>query len=199
MMRRPAGDPAASVHATAVAPSEVIQPHVMNAYTAAAYEVEMQAEALAAGVERLEACPVDIACLLDQVAAVLRPLAESGGVRLLRDGVSTGVHHQQADARRLHSVIFHLVARALAAETPGGHVRVAASWCAGEACVRILSRNLDPPTGAATTHGTHDLAASRYVLDAMGGVLLLEPRRGGYQPICVVLRTPPRAAALRVA
>ena len=182
-----------------VVPPEDALPHLTNACIASSFEVALQAEALAAGMDRLDTGSVDLAAILDNVVAVLQPLAQGSGIGLLREGARVGVEHPQGDARRLHSLLFHLVARALAAETPGGHVRVAASWCAGEACIRVLSRIAESSVHPATLPEARDLAPARYLLSTMGGALLLEPRRAGYQPVCMVLRTPPSAAALRVA
>ena len=176
-----------------------VAPHLLNAYVASTFEVALQAEALAAGAERLDLAPVDLNEVMDRVAAVLTPLAAAQGVRLLNDSGARAISLPQGDARRLHSVLFHLLARALAGEEPGGHVRILTASSSREVCVRILIRSPETAAGRTARTCRDDLSAAQRILRAMGGALVLEPRRAGYQPLCLVLGRPPSAAALRAA
>lgn len=177
--------------------SASVAPHLLNVHVASTFAVALQAEALAAGTEGLHLAPVDLGEVLDRIVAVLGPLAAAQGVRLFREG-PRAISLPQGDARRLHNVLFHLLARALAAEAPGGHARVLTAWSSRDVCVRILTRSPEPL--ARTSRACRDdLSAARRVLRAMGGALVLEPRRAGYLPLCLVLGSPPSASTLRAA
>ncbi len=165
---------------------------LLKAYAASALEMERlqkgpdQAPALTLG-------PVAVEALVGDVVQGLAPLARQSELTLMCDARSAREGVCCADAAQLHRVVSHLVLRALAMEQAPGHVRVMASLTAPEAHVLILSPT--PETTMARRRGAacYDLAAARRLIQAMGGSLVLEPRRAGYLPLCIAL--PALAAA----
>jgi len=75
-----------------------------------------------AGQVRLQRAPVSLHPLVDEVFALLRPLAERKSVRLEREGSEATV---SADADKLKQVLINLVDNAIKFSRPRGEVRLA--------------------------------------------------------------------------
>ncbi|WP_174299695.1 hypothetical protein [Caulobacter sp. S45] len=177
-------------------PSFVASP-ILNAYAASTLEIDRRTRDLATG-PGLALGPVAVQALIGDVLQRLEPLAREAELALLRD-----VHPARdgvccAEPRRLRTVVYHLILRALSMEQAPGHVRVTVELTGHEAHILILSRT---PEARLADHGDaarQDLVAPQRLLQAMGGSLVLEPRRAAYLPLCIALPAL-SAATMRVA
>ncbi len=160
---------------------------LLNAYAASVPKMSRQVDTLDPSAAALNLGPVAVRALVEEVLQGLEPLACEAGFTLLRDADSRCDGVCCADPGELRRVLFHLVLRALSMEQAPGHVRVIITFTGYEARVLILTRT--PETGpVAHTGGVRsDLIAPQRLLQAMGGALVLEPRRAGYLPLCIVL------------
>ena len=169
-------------------------------YAGSLLEVALQLEALRDGKARPQPQVLSPTRLMEDVAADLRPLAQAAGLRLLLAPPSGGAAEWRADAALLRLALRHLVLRALVGEVTSGAVRMDLALSGRELRMRVLSRAGQPPTRQRALDGVSELSAIQRLLAATGGALLIEPRRGGYAPLTLVLRTAdPKgdAAALR--
>jgi hypothetical protein len=80
-----------------------------------------------------------------------------------------------------------------------GHVRVMVTLSGREAHILVLSRTPEATLAAHYDAARNDLIAPQRLLKAMGGSLVLEPRRAGYLPLCIALPALSAASARRAA
>ena len=182
---------------TVQAPSPDAFP-LLNAYAASALGLQRRARDLDLD-SGLHLGPVAVQALVADVLRRLDPLARKAGLSLLRqvhsgcDGVCC------ADPALLREVVHHLVLRALSLEQAPGHVRVLATLTAHEAHILVLSRTPETTMADHRDAARHDLVAPQRLLQAMGGSLVLEPRRAGYLPLCIALPALAASSARRAA
>ena len=157
----------------------------MQAQVMSALELTRQTNSLANGPS-IQLGPVAVHSMLSGVITVVRPLAARVGLAVLHDTDKQADAVCCADPVQLHRVLVHLVLRTLAGERTPGHVRILSTFAPGEAQLRILGRGAPASLDAAADRQA--LAAAERILHAMGGLLILEPRRAGYLPVCVALR-----------
>ncbi len=165
---------------------------LLNAYAASALDLDRRTRELDLDAG-LGLGPVAIQALVAGVLERLDPLARKAGLALLRDVHSGCDGVCCADPALLRDVLSHLVLRALSLEQAPGHVRVMATLTAHEAHILILSRTSGTTLADHRDAARQDLISPQRLLQAMGGSLVLEPRRGGYLPLCIAL--PALAAA----
>ena len=161
-------------------------------------QLSLQAEALASMETAVHPGPVALQAMIAGVMATVQPHAALAGLSVLHDADSHADAICCADPAQLHRVLVYLTLRALDAEYAPGHVRIMATLTSKEAQLRILGRGPLKPAAPGVGDCRQDLTAARRVLQAMGGALVLEPRRAGYLPVCVVLRALSPAGGRRV-
>ena len=137
--------------------------------------------------------------LVDEVLAGIEPLLAAHDLRLVRDLDARGDLSCFCEPNALCLVLRHLILHALMLERIGGHVRVATMLSRQEAQIRVLSREEDAEGQSRAASDPDARIASQRLLRAMGGALVLEPRRAGYLPICVALPLVGLRPALRAA
>ena len=179
------------------APSHTAFP-LLNAYAASAMSLQQRARELDLD-PGLRLGPVAVRALVAEVLQRLDPLAQKAELSLLRDIRSGCDGVCCADPALLRDVVSHLVLRALSLEQAPGHVRVAITLTAHEAHILVLSRTPETTMADHRDAARHDLVAPQRLLQAMGGSLVLEPRRAGYLRLCIALPALAAAAARRAA
>ena len=166
---------------------------LLNAYAASAVEIARRALDLDLDAASLILGPVAVQAMVTSVVQQLEPQARRAGLHLLHDDNSRYDGVCCADADQLRAVLSHLLLRALSMEQAAGHVRVMVTLGGCEAHILVLSRTPEAILTAHAEAARDDLIAPQRLLQAMGGSLVLEPRRAGYLPICIAL--PALAAA----
>jgi heavy metal sensor kinase len=148
---------------------------------------------LDAGVDLLRPQPIDGADLVEECAALVRPLAEERGLQL-------HVHRNgpiplHADPDKLHEIVSNLLHNAIEYNRPGGSIDVAVEREDGHVQLdvrdtgigmapgtveRIFERffRADPARQADGLHAGLGLAIVRSYLDRMGGTIAVESREG---------------------
>jgi hypothetical protein len=155
---------------------------LMNAYVASAVDVALEAEALSDGVTARQV-RTPIHDLVAEVADALQPCAKAAGATLAYDRDCRWSCVAITDPGRLRKALTHLVLRAMSGSSPGGLVRVlVAAEPAGTRIGVVVVRGAPDP-------GPFDLASLVRLVKAIGAALVLEPARGGYTPISIVLPT----------
>ena len=167
---------------------------LLNAYAASAVEMERRTKELESGVA-LNHGPIALQALIGEILQRLEPLARMSDLALLRDVHSGCDGVCCADPEQLRSVLHHLILRALSLEPTPGHVRIMVTLTSREAHILILSRTPAAKLAEHPDSARDDLVAPQRLLQAMGGSLVLEPRRGGYLPLCIALPALAAAAA----
>ena len=194
----PAGQPGRACAAADVHPPRPGFP-LLRAYAASALDLAHQVENLQSSASALSLGPVAIRALVRDVIEPLEPAAVEAGLAVLRDLDSRCDGVCCADAAQLRRVLSHLLLRALCLEQAPGHVRVMVTFSRGEAQVLILSRTTQAVLATHADAARADLVAPQRLLQAMGGSLILEPRRAGYLPLCIALPALSAAYASRAA
>ncbi len=159
---------------------------LLNAYAASTVEIARHAGALDPG-GCLDMGPVAVQALVGEVVRDLEPRARQAGLTLYHDSHSHRDGVCCADPSELRRVLSHLLLRALSMESAPGHVRVAVSFTNCEARILVLSRTPEAVLSGHADAARKDLVAPQRLLQAMGGSLVLEPRRAGYLPLCIAL------------
>ena len=172
---------------------------LLSASAASAVEIARGVERLDLNGAGLSLGPVAVQALVGEVVQALDPQARKVGLAVLRDTDSRCDGVCCADRGQLRAVVSHLLLRALCLELGPGHVRVMVTLSGREAHVRVLSRTPEATLAAHADAARHDLAAPQRLLQAMGGSLVLEPRRAGYLPLCIALPALSAAPAQRAA
>lgn len=189
---RPAGDARPVVQAPARAAILADPPSPADrlacTYAGSLLEVALQLEALRDGSARLDLQSISLARLMDEVALELGPLARSAGLRLQQAPVPATAAEWRTDASLLRLVVRHLSLRALVGEVAPGPVRLDVAVTVQEARLRVLSRGTPPASRQRALDGVSELSAIQRLLAALGGALVIEPRRSGYTPLNVILR-----------
>ncbi len=160
---------------------------LQDAYAASTLKIVRQADALDPSETALDVGPVAVRALVEAVLLDLEPLAREAGLALLRDGGVGGDGVCCGDPGELRGVLRHLVLRALTFEQAPGHLRVAVAFTGYEVRILILSRSPEAKLATRSDVYRDDLIAPQRLVQAMGGSLVLEPRRAGYLPLCLAL------------
>ena len=191
-----ASEPSAAESAV-LAPAHSAFP-LLNAYSASALDLKHRTRELDLDCG-LHIGPVAVQALVGDVLQRLDPLARRADLALLRDVHSGCDGVCCADPLLLRRVVSHLVLRALSLEQAPGHVRVMVTLTAREAHILILSRTPETTLADHRAAARRDLVAPQRLLQAMGGSLVLEPRRAGYLPLCIALPALAASTARRAA
>jgi signal transduction histidine kinase len=93
------------------------------------------------GAIRLESRPFDLATTIDEACNAAILMAEDKGVALEIEIDPSAAGCWLGDARRLHQILYHLVANALKF-TAAGHVRVKASMASGTLILSVLDTGM---------------------------------------------------------
>ncbi len=165
-----------------------------------------------AGHMTLEFAPFALSELVEGVVELLAPRAQAKGIEIAWSVSAAAPDRLIGDAARLRQVLTNLVGNAIKFTSSGGvAVRVTEAWAAkpGEAALRIAVTDTGPgvraeardrifaefeqaESGPARPHGGTGLglAISRRIVEAMGGVLTLEPGDGQGSTFVVDLALP---------
>ncbi len=166
-------------------------PSILNdAYIASVLELALKAQSLTSGATRLHTCLTDLHALSGEVVEMLHPLAQVCGLKVVRDA-SPSRADGWADPEALYVVLSYLILRTLTGVPAPGHIRIMVTASACEAQILILSPLSHVVGGEGGSTPEFDLNAAHGVLRAMGGALVLEPRRAGYSPLSVTFRSTP--------
>ena len=160
---------------------------LVRTYAASLIELALQIEALEDGSPPSCRHLVRLGDLVADVVDALGPTAAEAGLRLFRDTLPCTDLACSGEPRRLRLVLHHLLLRTLVDEPAPGHVRVTLTCTRKEARITLLSRAPEPARMRRPAGGLSDLAAADRLLGTMKGVLVLEPRRGGYLPLTLAL------------